>query len=324
MGLIFSDIPELLGTNTEISLRNLSELEERLNLIIEERLAHIDELSCAIVTDGEETDIIKSIILSLKPEVFCDSDKIINKNQKSINSIYSALSLKERLLICESISNTYTHGEKINCESFFAFEKVEISNSAKDKIAYLKSSYNDAAYLEFSRLLNSPRASYYDSIANVCESVYNGTCEYCILPLETSIDGKLSSFYDLILKYGFKICAVYDFHHQESAKITRYGLIGRNLDIKGTDLKTKSKIRFLEFVFSEDSYPSVVDVLSASEFCSMKLRRIDTLNTSSSRGSKAPLICPILRVDSADLNTFLMFMAIDSPSFKPLGIYTQI
>ena len=100
MGLIFSDIPELLGTNTEISLRNLSELEERLNLIIEERLAHIDELSCAIVTDGEETDIIKSIILSLKPEVFCDSDKIINKNQKSINSIYSALSLKERLLIC--------------------------------------------------------------------------------------------------------------------------------------------------------------------------------------------------------------------------------
>ena len=324
MGLIFSNIPELLGSDTEIALRNLSELEDRLTLIIEERLAHIDELSGAIVTDGEEIDIIKSIILSLKSESFCDSQKIIEKNHKSINSIYSALSLRERLLICEGICNTYLGGEKINYETFFEEETQKISPEAVGRIAYLKSSYNDTAYLEFSRLIPSPRAAYYDSIANVCESVYNGSCEYCILPLETSSDGKLSSFYDLILKYGFNICAVYDLHHAESTKYTRYGLVGKNFDVKGASLKTKSRIRFLEFVFEEDSYPSAVDILSASQFCSMKLRRIDTLNTSSTKSSKAPLICPIFRVDAADLDTFLTFMAIDCPSFKPLGIYTQI
>ena len=324
MGLIFSDIPELLGSNTEITLRNLDELEERLNFIIEERLAHIDELSNAIVTDGEETDIIKSIILSLKPEIFCDNEKILNKNQKSINNIYSALSLRERLLICEGISNACVCGEKVGYEDFFEFSNPNISADSKDRIAYLKNSYNDTAYLEFSKLLTSPRASYFDSIANVCESVYNGECEYCILPLETSSDGKLSSFYDMILKYGFIICAVYDLHNSESSRFTRYGLIGRSLNVKGSSFKTKSKIKYFEFAFEDDSYPSAVDVLSASEFCSMKLRRIDTINTTTSRNSKAPLICPIFRIDNADLNTFLIFMAIDCPKFRPLGIYTQI
>ena len=324
MGLIFSDIPELLGSDTEITLRNLSELEERLNLIIEERLAHIDELSHAIVSDGEETDIIKSIILSLKPEIYCDNDKTLDKNRDNISGIYSALSLRERLLICKGIANAYANGSKMNYETFADIEKHYIPQDAKEKIAYLKNSYNDAAYIEFARLFTSPRASYFDSIANVCESVYNNTCEYCILPLETSEDGKLTSFYDLILKYGFKICAVYDLHQPGTNKYTRYGLIGKNLDINGTAIKSKSRIKFLEFVFEPEAYPSSVDVLSASDFCSMSLRRIDTLNMSNTKITKAPLICPILRVDAADLNTFLIFMAIDCPTFKPLGIYTQI
>ena len=323
MGLIYSNIPELIGSNTEVTLRNLSELEERLNLIIEERLAHIDELSSAIIDDGEEIDVIKSIILSLKPDTFCDSDKIIDKNAKDINSIYAALSLRERLLICESISNAYIGGKKINYEMFLESDKHTPQDSSKDRIAYLKNSYNDAAYLQFANLLSSPCATYYDSIGNVCESVYNNTCQYCILPLETSTDGKLSSFYDLILKYGFTICAVYDLHLSDSSKYTRYGLISKGNDANVPTLKTKSKIKYLEFVFEHDFYPSITDVLSASEFCSMKLRRIETLNILPNK-NKTPLICPVFRVDTADINTFLTFMAIDCPSFKILGIYTQI
>ena len=323
MGLIYSNIPELLGSNTEVALRNLSELEERLNLIIEERLAHIDELSSAIIDDGEEIDVIKSIILSLKPDNFADSDKIIDENSRDINSIYAALSLRERLLVCRSISSAFVSGERINYEMFLDNEKHTPSENAKDRIAYLKNSYNDAAYLQFANLLSSPCAAYYDSIGNVCESVYNGVCQYCILPLETSSDGKLSSFYDLIQKYGFTICAVYDLHHTDSTKYTRYGLISSGNDTISTTLKTKSKIKYLEFVFEHDFYPSITDVLSASEFCSMKLRRIETLNILPNK-NKTPLICPVFRVDTADINTFLTYMAIDCPSFRILGIYTQI
>ena len=325
MGLIYSDIPELIGSDTEISLRNLSELEERLNRIVEERIAHIDELAHAIVKEGEDADIVKSIILSLKPESYSDSDGICESNKKSVSSMYSSLSLCERLLMCRSICSCYLSGEKIGYDMFFdEFEPCVVSKTAQERIAYLKNSYNDDAYIHLSSLLPSPRAAYFDSISAVCESVYNNNCEYCILPLETSSDGKLSGFYDTILKYGFKICAVYDLHNQETKKYTRYGLISKSNNPCKTLLRNKSRIKYLEFVFDSDGYPSVSDILLAAEHCSMKLRRIDTLSPASSRTQKTPLICPVFRVESADLNTFLTFLSIDCPGFKSLGIYTQI
>lgn len=325
MGLIYSDIPELIGSDTEISLRNLSELEQRLDRIIEERIAHIDELAHAIVKEGEDADIVKSIILSLKPEDYSDSDGICEINKKSVASIYSSLSLCERLLICKSISDCYLSGEKISYEMFSEeLDSFAVSKTASERIAYLKNSYNDTAYMHLSALLPSPRAAYYDSISGVCESVYNNTCEYCILPLETSSDGKLSGFYDHILKYGFKICAVYDLNNQETKKYTRYGLICKNGNPCKSLIKHKSRIKYLEFVFESDGYPSLSDILLAAENCSMKLRRIDTLSPASSRTQKTPLICPVFRIESADINTFLTFLSIDCPGFKSLGIYTQI
>ena len=63
MGLIYSNIPELEGSNTEIALSNLSELERDVEIIIEKRLAHLSELSDAILRDGDDPDVIKSILL---------------------------------------------------------------------------------------------------------------------------------------------------------------------------------------------------------------------------------------------------------------------
>ena len=66
MGLIYSDIPELYGSDTEICLSNLKRVEIELTEILEKRLAHLTELSDAIISDGEDLDVIKSILLSIK------------------------------------------------------------------------------------------------------------------------------------------------------------------------------------------------------------------------------------------------------------------
>ena len=72
MGLIFTDIPELEGSRTEIVLANLSELEEKFEALVEQRLSHLCELSDAVIRDGEDFDIIKrerkvSILPSILP-----------------------------------------------------------------------------------------------------------------------------------------------------------------------------------------------------------------------------------------------------------------
>ena len=73
MGLIYSDIPELEGSNTEIALSNLSALEVSFEELIEKRLAHLSELADAILMDGGDPDVVKSIfllMLSAKVAIF--------------------------------------------------------------------------------------------------------------------------------------------------------------------------------------------------------------------------------------------------------------
>jgi prephenate dehydratase len=323
MGLIYSDIPELEGSNTEISLANLSELEGSLENIIEKRLAHLSELSDAIIEDGGELDIIKSIILSIKSEGSADPDNVIGENMHTANSLFSKISLVERLTLFKEIFNRLST-EKSGVDKFFYSESDEqtVSLDAAERIAYLKNSYNDAAYMQFSALFSSPRAAYFSSVTDVCENVYNGSCEYCILPVETSGDGKLLSFYETILKYGFKINAVYDLHSKNS--YTRYALLSRRFAIRNGSLRSKARNRYLEFVFNENDNITLEDLLSAAGFCSLKLRRIDTMNVHTERSTQSDFMCPVFRADGSDLQTFLAFLAIDCPDFIPIGIYVQI
>ncbi len=315
MGLIYSDIPELVGTDTEVVLKNLGELEKILDGIIQARLAHIFELSSAVVNDGEDIDLIKSIVLSMKSEDYADSDAIIEENRKNIYAVYSHLSLVERLMLCRGISERIFSGRRAASELFSPEAQEQIPSSATDRIAYLKSSYNDSVYIKFASLLSSPRAAYFDSIAEVCRSVYDRECEYCFLPVETSENGKLPSFYGMIIKYGFYICSVCEVSDAVGVR-TRYALLKKKSNMRGNVIRSKSRIKMLEFAVNIEEYPSVSDILTAAELCSMNLRRVDTLGDS--------LICPVFRIDGADIDTFLTFMAIDSPSFSLLGIYTQI
>ena len=322
MGLIYSDIPELEGSNTEIALTNLSELEAALENLIEKRLAHLSELSEAIIHDGGELDIIKSIILSIKSEGLADSGNVIDENSHTANAIFSKLSIIERLTVFKEVIGKMVSEKKIRAKLLFSENDHSISEDAAERIAYLKNSYNDTAYMQFSTLFSAPRAAYYGSISDVCESVYNGICEYCILPLETSGDGKLLSFYEMILKYGLKINAVYDLDGERG--YTRYALLSKTFAFQNTSLKSKSRNRYFEFIFNEKDGISLEDLLEASSFCSMKLRRIDTLNLSAEKNGKNEYFCPIFKTDGADLQTFFAFLTTDCPDYIPVGLYVQI
>ena len=322
MGLIYSDILELEGSKTETSLSNLSYLEELLENLIERRLAHLSELSEAIIDDGGELDIIKSIILSIKSEGTADSGNIISENLHSANAIFSKFSLIERLTIFKEVFSKLGL-EKKSLERLFSGNSEEnLSEEASERVAYLKNSYNDNAYMQFSALLTSPRAAYFGSVSDVCESVYNGNCDYCILPVETSGDGKLISFYEMILKYGFKINAVCDLHSEKG--YTKYALLSKRFAIGSSGLRSKARNRYFEFIFTENDGLSLEDALCAASFCSLKLRRIDTLNVSHEKSIKGDLICPIFRADGSDMQTFMSFLAIDCPDFIPIGLYMQI
>ena len=322
MGLIYSNIPELQGSHTETALTNLSELERELEAIVERRAANLSELAEAILYDGEDSDIIKSIILSLKSDGRADSGNLLNQNQPIADQIFSKYSLVERIVLFKEIYGRFNVDGQDQTKLFLLDNSSDVSIQATERIAYMKNSYNDIAYMQFSELLNSPRVAYFQSVSEVCESVYNGECEYCILPIETSADGKLLSFYELILKYNYKINAVYDL--QRDSGYTRYALLGKNCNLNGFSQRVKSRNRFIELVLNNSEVIVLDEILSAANFCSLKLRRIDTLNILNAKGVRGSDISIIFRIDGSDFKTFFAYLSIDCPDVNILGIYSQV
>lgn len=322
MGLIYFDIPELQGTNTEIALSNLVLLEEELEDVMEKRLAHLSELARAILKDGGDEDIVRSIILSIKSDGTIQSKNIADLNRKDISALFSGISLVERLTIFKNVFDTLATEKKNTVRKMLMSEDVELPENAKEKIAYLKNSYTDAAYIQFSSLLDDPRVVYYDSVIGVCESVYNDQCEYCILPIETARDGRLGAFYEMILKYALRINAVYDLTNDKEC--TRYALLSKNIISGITIAKARTKNRFFEFVLTDNDGITLKDILVAAEFCSLELQRIDMLriNDQINRATCSP--SPVFKTTGSDMRTFLSFMSVDCPDYRIIGHYVQL
>ncbi len=320
MKLLYSDIPELEGSKSEVVLANLGELEYRMEKLLKSRIVHLSELSRAVIVDGGDGDIIKSILLSFKGE----DDESVETDERGgeLAKLYASLSLSERMLLIKKIITQYSY------ENFLCPERGrehELRAGSFGRVAYLKNSMTDSAYMQLSSLLDFPRAAYFGSIKEVCMNVHLGECEYCILPVETSADGKLGAFYDKIIEHGLKIVGVYDLSQDDGKRHTRFALLAASIyDETHGRVDVKTKAQYLEFAVRCEEYPTFGDILKAAEFCSMRLVRIDTLTPNGGGEDISPMLCPVFCIDGADLELFLTYLSIDCSNFLLLGIYKQI
>lgn len=312
MGLIFTDIPELEGSKTEIALANLSDIEPKFAALVEKRLAHLCELSDAVIDDGEDFDIIKSILLSMKSDGDTDDEDIISVNKDDAELLYSKVSLAERLILYRYVAQKFFVGHREDLLYRHLETGIQVKKEAADKIAYLKNSFNDEAYLKLSTVLKHPKAVYYNNTEDVCRAVSDGICEYCILPVEAT-GTKLPAFYGMMIKYGFLKCAEYEMITPDG--YTRYSLLCKGRFFDKNERSSRLNQRLAEFMLNAEDTACLSDVLTACEFSRMRLRRIDTVGG---------LICVNLILDKSDIETFMTYVAIECPGMILLGIYKQI
>jgi len=91
---------------------------------------------------------------------------------------------------------------------------------AVSSVSYVRSQVTDRAFAVFSAENTSVTASYGADFRTVCEDVYYERSDACILPLESSEDGLLTSFMKLILKYELWIHDVYRCRTEDDSFVT--------------------------------------------------------------------------------------------------------
>ena len=316
MGLIFSNIPELEGTNTEIVLSNLSSLESQLRSVFERRIAHLCELAHAIINDGGDIDLIKNIIVSVRADGGIQNEDVCSENINEMTALFSKISLIERLEIFKQVF------ELISAEKYTFFDNSDyLSPDSMGRISYIQNSYNDAVFEHFATVLHDVKASYYDTVTDVCESVVSDKCQFCILPVETLKDGKLISFYDVIIKNGLKINAEYQLEDISQNGYTRYALLSKSIMLPPNQNMHKENTKHLEVIYGDTDNISLDEFLIAADYFGLKSEAVDTFKIECLGNKKH--FCVEFVASDADEKMFMTYLAVDCPDHLLLGLYQR-
>ena len=328
MSFLNTNIPELKGFDTGLCLSNLDILVARQSRIGESMLAVLAELCDAILRDAEkDPDTIDSILLSLQGSPDGESNEapslpssVAPVNRDAVARISGHSGLYARLLLYAMIEQRMPVAPAPK-------ETSLLPPSARGRIAYMPAAFADKAYLALSAAVDHPRSVAAPSFVDACEEVRGGLCEFCILPLESTHSGKLTAFAHLLLRYNLRAVAICDLENGAvKGQITRFALLraAREEFFPSPMLPPRNgEPLYLELIHTGDS-PSLTDLLTAAEFCGMKVCRIDTLPRFEELDVESPLLSCVLDVANGDLPAFRRFLSLEASEDTVIGLYSSV
>lgn len=173
-----------------------------------------------------------------------------NFNHKSLSNIKNEL--KQKFALLDAKLNTTKNKDlqrKLNvCKQLPKYTEINFNFLFKPKfinsaniIHWCYNDYENAAFIEFSKLFSSCDEIRAENFNNVCENIISDKT-FGIVPIMNSNDGRLMSFYRLLDKYDLKISSTCDVENLNGDNITTFALVGK--DFIKTDLKNLSILNF--------------------------------------------------------------------------------
>lgn len=232
-----------------------------------------------------------------------------------LKSIESLLSSDEEAMLLSELCKTELRS-KIKAMLFIGSTEPTKAG-AHSKISFVKNKYNDIAFEEFSRSGINAKPDYASSFKDSCESVYDGRCEFCILPLTNSNDGRMMSFYALIERYELKICNYTEIEDEASGSL-RLALLSRSCK-EPNEKKPDSQNYVFEFSVNAERTDFISELLLAARALGSELLSIDSIPVEYALGMQKFFFAFNISVN--ELLAFRLYVALKNQSYVPIGIY---
>ncbi len=299
-----------MAFKTDIAENNIIRLKTERAHLCERLISQLSELAEALADEAGEEEIffrdeafIKRYITLTEPRLPSDIPEF---NKKEISGSEELLSGFEKafinLRLCEILGISGMEG----AGTFFD----DPPKAAGETVAAVKNHASDSAYLSFSSHMLEPRINYVGDFTQACESVYYGKSAYCLLPIASSLDGRLVGIRNIAAKYSLKTascCKIIG----ENDTYTVFALLKKELSIP----QGASNVYF-EFAVRTDNGPS--EILTAAEACGMKT---DSVTFAPEYGGYSDIV---LKVDKDGFCGFLSYLSLTHPEFIPIGIFDLI
>lgn len=286
----------------------------------ERRMVQLRDLAAQLARDtsglfGENrTDTFSAMFAPAEPD-----DDMPTEAKKYLKFENDTKSFTDKVTVCGFLRNELeSRGIDITAR---LLGPTTIKSAAK--IAYFRNAYADAAFRTFSEVLESPSVVYASDFTSVCEEVYYGRADMCMLPLDSSRDAKLISFYRLIDKYELNPIYSCDVTTPDGSVTTRYALLKRGISVPDMKNLDNNGSCFFEFNLILDDTSAFENVLSAAKQFDLTLFKADSIPLTYSDSQFA---CDmIFKVGNAEgLSTFVLYLNLAIPQYEPIGLYPHI
>ena len=259
-----------------------------------------------------------SISLSHLASTLCDAHK--ESSPQELDAMYKKLvpdsfGSEKIILYKEMIKRPALHSKM---RSEFAIGSDLTPAGAHAKISYVKNDLNQVAFELFSQKINSAKPIWETNFSQSCENVSNGNSEFCILPIESSSDGKLLGFYSMIEKYDLKIVSVCEVDDAQGEPV-RYALISKSCP-SFFDTRGDNEVVF-EFSVLSQNCEFLPELLSAAEACGACAEKICFVPVKYDSNLFRYIMS--FRLPSNDVLPLRAFLALSYHSYTPIGCYTD-
>lgn len=295
---------------TDTVVKNLDKIRRARLSLTEKEIAHIAELAEVLCDEAGEDEIFffDDAFISRYKRLTEDIPKgdVAAFNADRVEKGEKLHTCMQKAFLCMRICDILGIKGVKDAGTFFD----DLSENDVNNISCVRSPLTDEAYMRFSSVLEETRVVYADDLNEVCENVYYGKTSFCILPIASTVDGRLTGIRTLAMKYGLK---------------TAYTCRVTNADGQSTVLalmKKELSLPFDEegaaFEFRVDPKERLTELLCVLEGCGMKATSV--VFTAEGGG-----LCDITaKIDADGFCGFLSYLYLEHPNFAPMGLFNEI
>ncbi len=302
----------MADSKKDLLLGNFAPLGRARTSLLERRLAHIGELAALLCDEaGEEEIFFRDPAFAAKyrhltaASLKGEEPGAVNREKVGIEE--AGLGIAEKAFLCRRIADLLGITGIRGADAFFEEE----GGPEDGTVAYMKNTYADAAFTAFSPYLPEPKVRYGKSFSEVCEDVFYRRASYCILPVESSRDGRLAGFRAQMMKYGLKTAYTVRIETAEGES-TDFALLRRGLSVP----KEEGRV-FLELRIRPEG-GGLAALATAAAACRMKTLRMTPVP------GEASLCDALFEADSLGLCGFLSFLYLEYEEFTITGLFGEI
>ena len=219
-----------------------------------------------------------------------------------------------RAKFCAHLAKIPAYQKMLSAQTGFRDQEVALSGSY-GKIAMVRNRYNEEAFSVFESFVQGAKADFFPSFADACEAVFDNLCEFCLLPIENTENGRLFGFYAMLDRYELRICASCSLEHEDSPDTVRYALVGKHLPKR----IPKNALWNLEYcVFAEaEEFP--YDIFQVAPIFEATPIKIDSLPMP--YDDVAHRIYFTFRIPITMAYAFDLYLLSEHPRYTPIGLY---